>query len=396
MIWQHTCEGGSMDLMSSWRGLQSLGFNYQVCTCWIESSLSPGSGFSFFKWLQPYLVVEEVFCFGLQSDVTTRFQLCSAQWKRCEMCIFLHACHVRWGGVGLITFLALAHMVDATQHHVSCTCTHGWCYATSCFLHLHTWLVLRNTWLVLRNIMFLALAHMVGATHMVDATQPHVSCTCAHGWCYATSCFLHLHTWLVLRNTWLVLRNIMFLALAHMVDATQPHVSCTFARMVGATQHHVSCTCTHGWCYATHGWCYATSCFLHLRRTNALGTQSPATSHVDQLAARRLLKRPGLLTVMQSVATYRAARVNALGHSPANFLNLNNDSSWLYEWRYGTGEKKTECRPLKTSRTWGKIHIPIPKSHFYHRPSAHARNYGKTHGSHPNFEKLKNWPLISC
>ena len=99
-----------------------------------------------------------------------------------------------WGGVGLITFLALAHMVDATQHHVSCTCTHGWFYAT-------------------------------------------------HGWCYATSCFLHLRTWLMLRNlmflallhAWLGLRSIMFLALAHMVDATQ--------HMVGATQHHVSCTC---------------------------------------------------------------------------------------------------------------------------------------------------------
>ena len=106
---------------------------------------------------------------------------------------------VGWGGVGMITFFALAHMVGATQHHVSCTCTHGWCYATSCFLHLHTCSVLRN-------IMFLALAHMVGAT------QHHVSCTCTHGWCYATSCFLHLHTWSVLRN-------IMFLALAHMVGA---------------------------------------------------------------------------------------------------------------------------------------------------------------------------------
>ena len=75
-------------------------------------------------------------------------------------------------------------MVGATQHHgvgwggddnILCTCTHGWCYATSCSLHLHTW------------------------------------------WCYATSCFLHLHTWSVLRN-------IMFLALAHMVGATQHHV----------------------------------------------------------------------------------------------------------------------------------------------------------------------------
>ena len=100
-------------------------------------------------------------------------------------------------------FLALAHMVGATQHHVSCTCTHGWCYATSCFLHMHTWSVLRNTmgwggvglgWGGVGMITFFALAHMVGAT------QHHVPCTCTHGRCYATSCFLHLHTWSVLRN----------------------------------------------------------------------------------------------------------------------------------------------------------------------------------------------------
>ena len=34
------------------------------------------------------------------------------------------------GGVGMVTFLALAHMVVATQHHVPCTCTHGRCYAS--------------------------------------------------------------------------------------------------------------------------------------------------------------------------------------------------------------------------------------------------------------------------
>ena len=95
-------------------------------------------------------------------------------------------------------------------------------------------------------------------------------------------------------NTCLMLRNswgwggvgwggmITFLALAHMLEATQ---------LVG--DDNIPCTCT--------------------------------------LAARRLLKRPGLLTVMQSMATYRAARVNALGHVPAGFLNLNNDSKWIYE-----------------------------------------------------------------
>ena len=42
-----------------------------------------------------------------------------------------------WGGVGMMTFLALAHMVDATQvmgwgghDDVPCTCTHGRCYAS--------------------------------------------------------------------------------------------------------------------------------------------------------------------------------------------------------------------------------------------------------------------------
>ena len=30
-------------------------------------------------------------------------------------------------------------------------------------------------------------------------------------------------------------------------------------------------------------------------------------------------------------ATHRAARVNALGHSPADFLNLNHDSKWICE-----------------------------------------------------------------
>ena len=94
---------------------------------------------------------------------------------------------VGWGGVGWGWWHSfnLNNMVDATQLCLSCHCTHCWCYATSCFLHLHTWSVLRNLCL---------------------------SCHCTHGGCYATSCFL---------------------ALAHMVDATQ---------------HHVSYTCTHGRC----------------------------------------------------------------------------------------------------------------------------------------------------
>ena len=39
-----------------------------------------------------------------------------------------------WGGVGMLTFLVLAHMFDATQLmgwdvNVPCTCTHVRCYA---------------------------------------------------------------------------------------------------------------------------------------------------------------------------------------------------------------------------------------------------------------------------
>ena len=65
-----------------------------------------------------------------------------------------------WGGVGMITFLELANMVDATQHHVPCTCTHGRCYATS-------WDGVGLGWGGVGMITFLALAHMVGATQVM-------------------------------------------------------------------------------------------------------------------------------------------------------------------------------------------------------------------------------------
>ena len=216
-----------------------------------------------------------------------------------------------WGGVGwgMITFLALAHMVAATQHQLSCTCTHGWCYATSwdgvgwggvgddnvpctcthgrcyatsTFLYLHTWSLLRNImgW---------------GGVGWGGVGDDNVPCTCTHGRCYATSTFLYLHTWSVLRN-------IIFLVLAHMVAATQHHgmgwggvgwgmiTFLALAHMVAATQHHLSCTFTHGRCYATswdgvgwggvgddnvpctctHGRRYATSSFLYLHTWSLL------------------------------------------------------------------------------------------------------------------------------
>ena len=58
--------------------------------------------------------------------------------------------------------------------------------------------------------MFLALAHMVGATQVMGwggvgvgwGGDGNVPCTCTHGRCYATSCSLHLHTWSVQRKSW--------------------------------------------------------------------------------------------------------------------------------------------------------------------------------------------------
>ena len=75
---------------------------------------------------------------------------------------------VGWGGVG--------------DDNVPCTCTHGRCYATSSFLYLHTWSLIMGWGGVGWGIItFLALAHMVAAT------QHQLSCTCTHGRCYATS-----------------------------------------------------------------------------------------------------------------------------------------------------------------------------------------------------------------
>ena len=83
--------------------------------------------------------------------------------------------------------------------NVPCTCTHTWCYAIGCFLHLHTYLMLRHR-------MFLVGLGWGGDVN-VPCTCTHTwcyaigcSCTCTHTWCYAIGCFLHLHTYLMLRH----------------------------------------------------------------------------------------------------------------------------------------------------------------------------------------------------
>ena len=81
----------------------------------------------------------------------------------------------------MITFLALAHMLDATQlvrggwggdDNMPCTCTHVGCYATG------------QGWVGGGMITFLALAHMLDATQLVG--DDNIPCTCTHVGCYAT------------------------------------------------------------------------------------------------------------------------------------------------------------------------------------------------------------------
>ena len=67
-----------------------------------------------------------------------------------------------------------------------------------------------------------------------------------------------------------------------------------------------------------------------LRRTNALGRGSPANAHVDQLSARRLLRQPGLLNVLNAIGNVRNKMKNSLGQEPKDFLVLDN-SSWLFD-----------------------------------------------------------------
>ena len=67
-----------------------------------------------------------------------------------------------------------------------------------------------------------------------------------------------------------------------------------------------------------------------LRRTNKLGRNAPRTKHVDMLASKRLLAKPGLSTVLQAMACYRQHRAELLGCSPADFAVLGKDTTWLF------------------------------------------------------------------
>ena len=52
-----------------------------------------------------------------------------------------------------------------------------------------------------------------------------------------------------------------------------------------------------------------------LRRIGKLGRMGPKTSHIEVLAVRRLLEKPGLATCIAALARYRKSRAVQLGHA---------------------------------------------------------------------------------
>ena len=79
-----------------------------------------------------------------------------------------------------------------------------------------------------------------------------------------------------------------------------------------------------------------------LRRTNKLGRNAPRTKHVDMLASKRLLAKPGLSTVLQAMACYRKHRAELPGCSPADFAVLDKDAACPFsDCRKSPGEKSS-------------------------------------------------------
>ena len=157
---------------------------------------------------------------------------------------------------------------------------------------------------------------MVDSTHEVGGGvawggDDNILCTCTHCWCYATSCFLHLHTWSVLRN-------IMFPALAHMVGATQHHVLDQnsinlFRRLVGDEVCKERCdsyvltagdNCAEGLCVVSK---------KQLRRTNLnIAVVQDKIQHRYLLSSHFLNKAPGLARIMQALRCHKMKCISGL------------------------------------------------------------------------------------
>ena len=181
-----------------------------------------------------------------------------------------------WGG-GMITFLALVHMLNATQQDVSRTCTHVECYATGCFSRTCTHVEWYATGCFSRTCTHVECY----ATGCFSRTCTHVECyatgcfsrTCTHVECYATGCFSRTCT-----HVWCYATCVGWVGWGDdNVPCTCAHVECYATGCFSRTCTHVECyatgcfsrTCTHVECYATgcfsrtctHVECYATGCF---------------------------------------------------------------------------------------------------------------------------------------
>ena len=66
-----------------------------------------------------------------------------------------------------------------------------------------------------------------------------------------------------------------------------------------------------------------------LRRQGLHGRASPKRVSVCVLAAQRIRARPGLQTVLESLARYRRDRVHEVGHSPRDFYDVERDHAWV-------------------------------------------------------------------
>ena len=112
---------------------------------------------------------------------------------------------VGWGGLGMLTFAEVAHMLHATQLRLGCPCTRARCYASDgvgvgwgCQRSLKL-----RTCCMLRNCVAVARAHVLDATpvmgwggvgmltfaevaHMLHATQLRLGCPCTRARCYAS------------------------------------------------------------------------------------------------------------------------------------------------------------------------------------------------------------------
>ena len=191
----HTCDmlrkawGG----LGGWGGDDDVSFTCTHVTCYaldvsctrtqVTCYARHGEGWVGGVGMMTFLSRTHVTCYALDVSCTCTHVTCYALDVSCTCThVTCYASHGEgWvGGVGMMTFLSLAHMWHAT-HTFSCTCAHVTCYAldVSCTCtHVTCYASHGEGWVGgVGMVTFLSLAHMWHATHTF-------SCTCAHVTCY--------------------------------------------------------------------------------------------------------------------------------------------------------------------------------------------------------------------